>query len=180
MNSSIEVAVFPLDTGLGKSAAPPVDDFTGHVTSDPAGTMTPEKDSCQHIRSWTPIRLLQDYASNDTLDDEGETFLVDAGVSTMSQEAATSVLVAHKNTGSYLVTDIGSKSPTRNLKRSEMPSRMSQNSSEISPELEEAKDSLTKPVSSGTNNFCFEHNLDNLVSANFPASIDAFCEYIYI
>ena len=126
VNDSSEVAEFPLGPVLEKSAAPPAKDFTRNGTSDLIEATNPDRDSGQLVKSGSPIRLLQDYASDHTSDNEDET--VSAG-------AATGVSVAHKDSGNYSKTDIGSKSPCSSQKGFGQLSKTALNDSKISKHL---------------------------------------------
>ncbi|RDX82474.1 Zinc finger CCCH domain-containing protein 55, partial [Mucuna pruriens] len=177
VNDSTEVAELPLGAALERSAAPVDDDFTHTGTSDYNETTNSDRDYGLLIRSGSPIRLLQDYASDDTSDNEDEGNAADANVFTVSGGADTSVSAAHKDSGSYMETDIGSKSPSSTQKGFGPLSRTSQDDSEISPHsLQESKETRNrkKSVSRWTSDGCIEHNLENQVSVNFAASIEAF------
>ncbi|TKY73292.1 Zinc finger CCCH domain-containing protein 55 [Spatholobus suberectus] len=175
VNDSTEVAELPLGTALERSAAPQDDDFTRTGTSDHNETTNPDKDYGLLIRSGSPIRLIQDYASDDTSDNEDEDNAADANVFTISGGVDTRISAAHKDSGSYMETDIGSKSSSSTPKGFGLLSRTSQEDSEISPHLvQESKETCKKSVSRWTSNECIEHNLENQVSVNFTASVEAF------
>ncbi|KAL1337971.1 hypothetical protein HN51_032646 [Arachis hypogaea] len=102
VNGSSEVAKVPLGTGFEKSAAPLAEGFIRNGTSDLVEAIDADRDSGQLIRSGSPIKLLQDYASDDTSGNEDE----------ISAGAASGVSIAHKDSRSRLETDIGSKTPS--------------------------------------------------------------------
>lgn len=169
VNDSNEVAEFPLGTVSERSAAPLDDDFIRNGTSDHNEATNPDRDSGQLMRSGSPIGLLQEYASDETSDNEDEGCAADANVITVSAGADTGVSVAHKDSVNYLETDIGSSTTQNGLG---LLSRTSQNDSELSPHLvQESKG--TRSVSC-TSDGCVEHNLENQVSVNFTSSTEAF------
>ncbi|KAL3016117.1 hypothetical protein AAZX31_06G194900 [Glycine max] len=164
VNDSTKVAELPLGTALEKSTAPVDDDFTRTGTSDHNETTATDRDSGQLIRSGSPIRLLQDYASDDTSDNEEEGNAADANVFTVSGGADTGVSAAHKDSGSYVETDIGSKSPFSAQKGFGPLSRKSQGDLEIAPHL--LQESKKTPYSKkSVSRWSSEHNLENQVSA---------------
>lgn len=164
-NDSVEVAKFP----QAKSAAPLDDGLTQHCASDLAEANS-HRDSGQFIRSGSPIRLLQDYASDDSSDYEDETCFADANVLTVSTRATTSPSVPHKDSGSFLQTDIGSKSPSTAQKEYELFSKTSQNDSEMS--LHPVQDTQTRSFTRETDDGCLDHNPENQVHLNLSASIE--------
>ncbi|XP_061351967.1 uncharacterized protein LOC133296938 [Gastrolobium bilobum] len=175
VNGSTEVAEFPLGTVLERSAASPDDDSTQNGTSDHNEATNPSRDSGHLIRSGSPIRLLQDYASDDTSDNEDEGCAADAIVLTLSAGVVTGVSAAHKDSGSYLETDIGSKSPSSAQKGFVLLSKTSQNDSEVSPHLvNESKGPRKRSVSRWSSDGCIEHNLENQLSVNVASSLEAF------
>ncbi|KAI9117291.1 hypothetical protein K1719_011457 [Acacia pycnantha] len=103
MDDSVEVLQFP----EGKAVAPQAADFIDCGASDPVAN--PDRDSGQRMRSGSPMRLLQNYASDDSADNEHEACFADARTLSVSTAAATSASVAHKDLDSFLETDIGSK-----------------------------------------------------------------------
>ncbi|MED6196808.1 hypothetical protein PIB30_050780 [Stylosanthes scabra] len=96
VNGSSKVAKVPMGTGFEKPAAPLAEGFIRNGTSDLVEAIDADRDSGQLKRSGSPIKLLQDYASDDTSGNEDE----------ISAGAASGVSRSH------LVTDIGSKSPS--------------------------------------------------------------------
>lgn len=175
VNDSTKVAELPLGTALERSAALVENDFTHTSTSDHNETTIPDRDHGLLIRSGSPIRLLQDYASDDTSDNENEGNAADANVFTVSGGADTGVSAAHIDSGSYMETDIRSKISSSAQKGLGPLSRTSRDDSEISPHLlQESKETRKKSVSRWTSDGCIEHNLENQVSVNFAASIEAF------
>jgi len=72
VNDSIDVAESLLDTGSGRLAAPLDKDVKRNGTSDHSEVTSPNKDSEQRMHTGSPIRLLQDYASDETSDNEDE------------------------------------------------------------------------------------------------------------
>ncbi|KAF7806275.1 Zinc finger CCCH domain-containing protein 55 isoform A [Senna tora] len=168
VNDSVEVAL----SSHSKSADPLVDNLTEHGASDHAEA-SPHKDSGQLIMSGSPIRLLQDYATDNTSDNEDETCFADASTLTVSTGPATSASAAFKDFGSSLKTDVGSKSPSPTQKGCELLSKASQNDSEVSLRLvQEDKGTHTRSVVSGTDGACVKHNLENQI----PVKFDAFVE----
>lgn len=164
VNDSTKVAELPLGTALEKSTAPVDDDFTRTGTSDHNETTTTDRDSGLLISSGSPIRLLQDYASDDTSDNEDEGNAADANVFTVSGGADTGVSAARKDSGSYMETDIGSKIPSSAQKGFGPLSRKSQDDSEIAPHLlRESKETRYRKKS--VSRWSSEHNLKNQVSA---------------
>ncbi|XP_054821235.1 uncharacterized protein LOC129320085 [Prosopis cineraria] len=169
MDDSVEVVKFP----EAKAAAPLADDLTECGTSDPSEA-NPDRDSGQLIRSGSPMRLLQDYASDETSDNEDETCLADASTLIDSNAAATSASFAHKDLGSSLETDIGSKISTATQQGCELLSKTSLNESKMSLHLVQEGDfTHTTNITSGINDVCVEHNLENQDPVNFAASIEA-------
>ncbi|KAL3024825.1 hypothetical protein AAZX31_04G147000 [Glycine max] len=164
VNDSTKVAELPLGAALEKSTAPVDDDFTRTGTSDHNETTTTDRDSGLLISSGSPIRLLQDYASDDTSDNEDEGNAADANVFTVSGGADTGVSAARKDSGSYMETDIGSKIPSSAQKGFGPLSRKSQDDSEIAPHLlRESKETRYRKKS--VSRWSSEHNLKNQVSA---------------
>jgi len=166
------VAELSLSTALEKAAACVDDDFVCTVTSDHNETTTANKDYGPLLASGSPIRLLQDYASDDTSANEEESNAADANVLTFSVGADTGVSVLHKDSGS-----IGSKSPASTQKGFGSLTGTSRDDSEISPHLlQESKKTQNrkKSVSRWSSDGCIEHNLENQMSANIASSIEAF------
>ncbi|KAL2340657.1 hypothetical protein Fmac_008597 [Flemingia macrophylla] len=158
VNDSTEVAELPL--GKVERAAALVDgDFTCTGISDHNETTNPDRDHRLLIRSGSPIQLLQDYASDDTSDTENE-----------GNAAHVNVSATNRDSGSCMETDIRSKIPSSSQKGP--LSRTSRDDSEISPHLLEYKETRKKSVSRWTSDH--EHNLENQVSVNFAASVEAF------
>ncbi|MCI12210.1 zinc finger CCCH domain-containing protein, partial [Trifolium medium] len=123
-----------------------------------------------------PIRLLQDYASDETSDNEDEGRTEDANnVFRVSAGAVPRFPDARKDCESGLETDIGFKSPTYSQKEIGLFSKSSQNNSEISPCLVQESDVTCKrSVSRTTGDGCVEPNLENHVHGNFASSAEAF------
>ncbi|XP_028753760.1 uncharacterized protein LOC114713312 isoform X2 [Neltuma alba] len=167
MGDSVEVVKFP----EGKGAAPQADDLTEHGASDPA-IANRDRDSGQLLRSGSPMKLLQDYASDDTAGNEDEACLADASTLTVSTVSATSSSVAHKDLGSYLKTDVGSKIFSATQKGCELLSNTSLNESKMSLHPVQENDVTHTAIASGTNDVCTGHNLENQASVNFAASIE--------
>lgn len=175
VNDSTEVAELPLGTALERSVASVDDDVRHTGTSDHNETTNPDIVSGLLVRSGSPIKLLQDYASDDTSDNEDEGNTADANVLTVSGGADTGVSATHKDSGSYMETNIESKSSSSMLKGLAPLSRTSQDGSGISPHIvQESKETRKKSVSRWTSDGCIEHNLENQVSVNFVASVEAF------
>ncbi|KAK7411325.1 hypothetical protein VNO78_02758 [Psophocarpus tetragonolobus] len=171
VNDSTEMPGSPPSAALERSAAPVDKNFMRTGTSDCNETITTDRDYGLLIRSGSPIRLLQDYASDDTSDNEDEGNAAEANVLTASGGADTGVSAAHNDSGSYLETDIGSK----NLSGTQKHSRTSPDDLEISPHLlQESKETheCKKPVSRWTSDGCIEHNLENQVSVNCAPSVE--------
>ncbi|KAI4335891.1 hypothetical protein L6164_014489 [Bauhinia variegata] len=141
VNDSTEVAEFPHGAVSEKSAAP----LAETMNLAEHGVCNPDRDSGQPIRSGSPIRLLQGYASDDTSDNEDGTCFSDVNVS----------------------TDIGSRNPFRAQKELGLLSKVSPNL------VEEVKGTHTRSVSSETADGCLQHNLENHVSVNFSVSVEA-------
>ncbi|CAJ1975401.1 unnamed protein product [Sphenostylis stenocarpa] len=173
-NNSTEVAELPLGTALEKTADCVDDDFTQTGTSDHNETTTTERDYGPFLTSGSPIRLLQDYASDDTSANEDEGNAADTNVFTFSGGADTGVSAVHKGSGSHMEIGIGSNSPSSTQKGFRSVSRTLQNDSEISPHLlQESKKTRKKSVSRWSSDGGIEHNLENQVSVNFSASVEA-------
>ncbi|ESW10363.1 hypothetical protein PHAVU_009G202700 [Phaseolus vulgaris] len=175
-NNSTEVAKLSLSTALEKAAAC-VDDLVCNVTSDHNETTTTNRDYGPLLASGSPIRLLQDYASDDTSANEDESNAAKANVFTFSGGADTGVSVVHKDSGSHMEVGIGSKSSTSTQKGFGSVSITSRDDSEISPHLlPESKKTRNRKkfVSRWSNDGCIEHNLENQMSVNFASSIEAF------
>lgn len=176
VNDSTEVAELPLGTVLERSVASVDDDFTHNGTSDYNETTNPDRVSGLLIRSGSPIKLLQDYASDDTSDNEDEGNAAGANVLTVPGGADTGVSATHKDSGSYMETNIVSKSLSSTEKGFAPLSRISQDGSGISRHfVQESKGTRKKSVSRWSSDVCIEHNLENQVSVNFAASVEAFC-----
>ncbi|KAK7281800.1 hypothetical protein RIF29_10083 [Crotalaria pallida] len=175
VNDSTKGAEFPQGTVLMTSASS-TDNFTGNGVFGLDEASIPDRDSGQLMTSGTPIRLLQDYASDDTSDNEDEKCGADANVLTVSAGAALGVSVAQKDYGTYLETDNGSKSPSSNLKGFGLLSKTYQIDSEMSPHsVQEFKKSHNGSVSRwNSSDGCIEHNLKNQVAVNFATSVEAF------
>nr|KYP49533.1 Zinc finger CCCH domain-containing protein 55 [Cajanus cajan] len=147
VNDSTKVAELPLGTALERSAALVENDFTHTSTSDHNETTIPDRDHGLLIRSGSPIRLLQDYASDDTSDNENEGNAADVNVFTVSGGADTGASAAHIDSGSYMETDIRSKISSSAQKGLGPLSRTSRDDSEISPHLlQESKETLEPNV----------------------------------
>lgn len=157
VNDSAEVAESPLGTVLGRLATPLDEDFRQNGTSDHIEATNTNRDFGQLMRSGSPIRLLQEYASDESSDNEDEGRAADANAFTISAGADPGVLAAHKDFESYLETDIGSKSPSGSQKG-----------------LVQESEETCKRSDSRTSDGCVEHNLGSQVSVNFSSPIEAF------
>ncbi|KAK7304230.1 hypothetical protein RJT34_15361 [Clitoria ternatea] len=176
VNDPTDVVESPLGTVLEKPAAPADDDFKSIGTLDRNEALNLERDSGMHIKTGSPIRLLQDYASDDTSDDEDEGCAADANVFTVSGGADTGVSAAHKDSsGSYMETNIGSKNPSISQKGFGPLSKTSKDDSEKPQYLvQETKETKKRSVSRWTSDGCVERNLANQVAITFAASAEAF------
>lgn len=169
MNDSVGVAQIPQCT----SASPLADDLMQTGTSYPSEA-SPHTDSGQLIRNGSPIRLLQDYASDDSSDNEDEACFADTSTLTVTTRAATSASVVHEDSGGFFKTDAGSKIPSTTEKGCELLSKASQNGSEMFLHLvKQDKDTHRISVASGTNDASNEHNLENQFPENVDTSVEA-------
>lgn len=148
------------------TAAPRADDLTDYDASEP------DRDSGQLKRSGSPMKLLQDYASDGTSDNEDESYFANASTVTVSATATTSASVTHIDLGSYLGTDTGSKISSATQKGRELLSNTSPNESNMSLHLVQDGDVAPTTVASGTNDVCDGRNLENQASVNFTDSIE--------
>jgi hypothetical protein len=175
LNDSIEVSESLLGTGPGRLAAPLDKDFIRNGTSDHSEATNPNRDSEQLMQIGSPIRLLQDYASDETSDNEDEGCTKDASSGfTVSAGAGPGVPDAHKDCESNLETDIGFRSPSCSQKEIGQLSTSSQNNSKISPCLVQESEETCKRSVSRTGDGCVEPNLENQVSVNFDSPVEAF------
>ncbi|CAJ2648590.1 unnamed protein product [Trifolium pratense] len=175
-NDSKEVAESLLGTGSGSLAVPLDKEFIRYGTSDHSEAANLNRDSEQLMRIGSPIRLLQDYASDETSDneDEGRTEAAN-NVFRVSAGAVPRVPDARKDCESSLETDIGFKNPSFSQKEIGLFSKSSQDNSEISPCLVQESDKTCKrSVSHTTGDGCVEPTLENHVYVNFASSVEAF------
>jgi hypothetical protein len=151
MNDSVEVAESLLSIWSGRLAAPLDKEFIRYGTSDHSEATDPNRDSEQLMRIGSPIRLLQDYASDGTSDNEDEGRTKDANnVFTVSAGAVPRVPDARKDCESNLETDIRFKRSSYSQKEIGLFSKSSQNNSEISPCLVQESEETCKRFASHT------------------------------
>ncbi|KAK2367845.1 zinc finger CCCH domain-containing protein [Trifolium repens] len=151
MNDSVEVAESLLSIGSGRLAAPLDKEFIRYGTSDHSEATDPNRDSEQLMRIGSPIRLLQDYTSDGTSDNEDEGRTKDANnVFTVSAGAVPRVPDARKDCESNLETDIRFKRSSYSQKEIGLFSKSSQNNSEISPCLVQESEETCKRFTSHT------------------------------
>lgn len=170
------MAELSLGKALEEAATCVDDDFVCTVTSDHNKTATTNKDYGTLLASDSPIRLLQDYASDDTSANGDESNAAEANVFTISEGIDTGVSAVHKDSGSHMEIGIGSKSPTSTQKGFGSLSRTSQGGLEISTHLlQESKKTRNrkKSVSRWSSDGCVDHNLENQMSVNFASSMEA-------
>ncbi|CAK8532207.1 unnamed protein product [Lathyrus sativus] len=149
LNDSIELAESLPSTKSGRLEAPLDKYFIGNGASDHSEATDPNRDSEQVMRTGSPIRLLQNYASDETSDNEDEVSTEDANnVFTDSAGVDSCVPNALKDHKSNLETDIGLKSPS-------------------------VPDVTGKRSVSHTSDGCVAPNLENQVSVNFSSSVEA-------
>ncbi|KAI5445352.1 hypothetical protein KIW84_013545 [Lathyrus oleraceus] len=174
LNDSIELAESLPITGSGRLEAPLDKGFIRNGASDHGEATDPNRDSEQLMRIDSPIRLLQNYASDETSDNEDDGCTEDANnVFTVSTGADSCVPDAFKDSKSNLETGIGLKSPSYTQKATGLLSKSSQNNSEISPCLVQVPDVTGKRSVSRISDGCVAPNLENQVSVNFSSSIEA-------
>ncbi|XP_058763512.1 uncharacterized protein LOC131636951 isoform X1 [Vicia villosa] len=173
-NDSIELAEALPSTGPGRLEVSLDKDFIRNGTSDLGEATDPNRDSEQLMRIGSPIRLLQNYASDETSDNEDGGCTEDANnVITDSAGADSCVPDALKDCKSNLETGLGSKSPSYTEKAIGLLSKASHNNSEISPCLVQEPEVTCKRSISRTSDGCVAPNLENQVSVNFASSVEA-------
>ncbi|ONI08891.1 hypothetical protein PRUPE_5G206700 [Prunus persica] len=121
---SAGAAECPLDSDLGKSSTAIAIADDQNKLSTPAAPEANNSDrfSNQFIKVGSPFRLLQDYASDNSSENDDEAFVEDVNVKIVPPSVTAAAKSSHKDSGSHLKTYIGSESPCMSDKESRLPS----------------------------------------------------------
>ncbi|KAM3703424.1 hypothetical protein ACJW31_04G094900 [Castanea mollissima] len=150
-------------------------DMSPSKTSTAAVAINSDKCSSEVIKGGSPFRLLQDYASDDSSENDDEPRREVGSALMLSASVTDSAANSHRDAGCNLGTD-ESKSSSRTEKGSGLLSKsnMPYKASEISPYLQkEVKDTGAASISSGTTDEHVDYNHKNKVSISHAVSPEA-------
>ncbi|GAV75315.1 hypothetical protein CFOL_v3_18794 [Cephalotus follicularis] len=173
---STTVAEDPFASRFEKSTASRAAGGSLSKSSAAAKGIDSDKYCDQILERVSPFRLLQDYVSDNSSEND-EPCLKDDGSAGVSPSVVVGAINLSRDKGINLVTDMGSKSPSKTEKGSGSLSKLSTLCEAQDPFLDirtKVKETVTTFIASNTNN---EHNdniCENQLSINHAASPEAF------
>ncbi|XP_028116671.1 uncharacterized protein LOC114314387 isoform X1 [Camellia sinensis] len=169
----------PSNSDVEKSSVPLLEDLTQSNVSEAAGGVRSEKFPGELVKGASPFRLLQDYASDDSSEDDEKPCLEDVSPVTVSPLTTAGATSLHGDIGSNLRTDPASK----DLSSSEMafgilsesvvacPSSMPLNAWDFPPEsLRNARKTTITSIATVKTEEMVGNNSENKVSIKNAAS----------